>query len=243
MENLEQILAERVDLFGAEAAAAIVCNLYPPHRLAILKFAGLLHDIGKPGVRKVDQDNGKIAFLGYAAASAETAAAIADRLKLSRQDRDLLTLLVANHMHALFWSEPAVKSKTILKWCRRFGADIVPLILLSMADTLATCGPAAGRDARHRHLAWAGETVRVYYTDIRSKIEAKPLVTGNDLIALGIAPGPEIGRLLETLRQAQDAGKIASREAAIGMAKNIINALSTEGCDKKSCTCPRILPI
>lgn len=232
LENLEQILAERVDHFGVEAGAAIMSNLSPPHRLAVLKLAGLLHDIGKPGTRKVDPDNGKIAFLGHDAAGAETAAAIAERLKLSRQDRELLTLLVANHMHALFWSEPAVKSQTILKWCRRLGGDIGPLILLSMADTLAACGPAADRNARQQHLAWAGETMRAYFAEIQPKLEARPLVNGNDLIALGMAPGPEMGRLLETLRQAQDAGTIVSRESALRMVKNITDALSTQGSDK-----------
>lgn len=222
LENLEQILAGRVACFGDQAAAAIDNNLSTPHRLAVLKLAALLHDVGKPGVRSVDAETGKIAFLGHEEAGAEVAAAIAERLKLSRPDRDLLTLLVANHMHALFWSEPEVKPKTILKWCRRLGEDIIPLILLSMADTLSTLGPAADEATRQRHIAWAGETVQAYYADIQPVIQKKPLVTGKDLIALGMKPGPGMGRVLEKLRQAQDAGEIGDRNEALEMAVRIV---------------------
>jgi putative nucleotidyltransferase with HDIG domain len=219
LENLEQILTGRVACFGDQATAAIENNLAAPHRLAVLKLAALLHDVGKPGARSVDPDDGKVVFLGHDAAGAETAAMIAERLKLSGPDRDLLVLLVANHMHALFWSEPRVKPKTILKWCRRLGEDIIPLILLSMADTLATRGPAADEDARRRHIRWADETVRDYYAVLRPKIQAKPLVTGKDLIALGMKPGPEMGRVLEMLRQAQDAGEIEDGKEALKLAE------------------------
>ena len=143
LENLEQILVGQAAHFGAGAAVKIQEYLSRPHRLSVLKLAALIHDVGKPGTRSIDPQSGKVNFLGHDAAGSEAAAAIAARLKLAGQDRDLLVLLVANHMHALFWSEPEVKPKTILKWCRRLGEDIVALILLSMADTLATRGPAA----------------------------------------------------------------------------------------------------
>ena len=61
-----------------------------------------------------------------------------------------------------------------------------------------------------------------YYKEIKAKIESPDLITGYDLIALGMKPGPEIGRILAQIRTARDAGEIANREDAIEMAKTLI---------------------
>jgi len=53
------------------------------------------------------------------------------------------------------------------------------------------------------------------YFERPAEIVAPPaLLNGHDLIALGLRPGPQMGRVLESLREAQAAGEIATREAA-----------------------------
>ena len=53
-------------------------------------------------------------------------------------------------------------------------------------------------------------------------VDPPPLVTGRDLLAeLGLSPGPGIGRLLETLREAQAAGEVQTREEALAFAGRI----------------------
>ena len=51
------------------------------------------------------------------------------------------------------------------------------------------------------------ESVRDYYKEIKAKIESPDLITGHDLIALGMKPGPEIGKILAQVRDARDSGK------------------------------------
>jgi len=83
-------------------------------------------------------------------------------------------------------------------------------------------GPDSTEEYRERHIRWSVESIGDYYKEIKVKIERPDLITGHDLIALGMKPGPEIGRILAQIRTARDAGEIANREAAIEMAKTLI---------------------
>jgi hypothetical protein len=141
---------------------------------------------------------------------------------MSSRSRDFLVLMAAEHLHILHLASRAVKSATKMKWFRRMGDDSVPAIILSMADVMGILGPDATQEYRERHIMWSVESVIDYYKEIKAKIESPDLITGYDLIALGIKPGPEIGRILAQIRTARDAGEIANREDAIEMAKSLI---------------------
>jgi poly(A) polymerase len=220
LEALERLLGMLKENFGL-AADAVAENLADNNRLAVLKLAALLHDAGKPCVRATDSADGRITFYGHDAAGAAMAEAIALRLKLSTRDRECLMALVGHHMHVLDLSEPQVRPKTVLGWFRRLGEDMVPSILLSMADTMATLGPASSALESERHLRWGRAAVRSYYTEIKTRLGHKPLISGHDLLALGLAPGPEMGRILRAIREAQDEGLVKTPEEALALAAKL----------------------
>ena len=57
----------------------------------------------------------------------------------------------------------------------------------------------------------------------RAERPPEPLVRGDELAReLGIAPGPQIGRLLAELEEAQYAGEIRTREDAISLARSLL---------------------
>ena len=60
---------------------------------------------------------------------------------------------------------------------------------------------------------------------MRTRLESKNLITGSDLIALGMEPGPEMGGVLDILRNAQDTGEISSREDALELAKSLLEKI------------------
>jgi hypothetical protein len=122
-------------------------------------------------------------------------------------------------MHAIDLSQPQVKLKTLLRWFRKLGDDMVPLIILSMADTQATLGPASRPSEHERHMRWTRETISLYYNDIHDRMAAQHLIDGRDLIEMGVQPGPEVGRILRTVREAQDEKSIHTREEALQLAK------------------------
>ena len=229
MENCEAILQRLPAEFG-ETAGAVLRNLKTDHRGVLLKLAALLHDAGKPVMKKVDTASGNITFHGHDDRGAQMAGEIAERLKMPNCDRELVQTLVANHMHALFLSRPAVKSTTILRWFRKLNADMIPLIILSMADCEAALGPESSRSDRERHIRWAREAIRSYHETVKPKLEEKPLITGYDLMALGMQPGPEMGRLLKEVRTAQDEGRLTDRRAALRLAKKQMVSGKSDAC-------------
>jgi len=203
------------------SAVQVKQDLGRHNRLALLKLAALFHDSGKPAARSIEPAGGRVVFHGHEKAGAAVAEGVADRLKLSARDRAYFENLVGNHMHAIDLSQPQVKLKTLLRWFRRLGGDMVPLIVLSMADTQATLGPASSSAERERHTRWARETIALYHSTLRERLASKPLIDGRDLLAMGVPPGPVLGRVLQAVREAQDEKSITTREEALGLAKGV----------------------
>ena len=221
LENCENILEGEAGRLGPPTAQ-VKQNLSQHNRLALLKLATLLHDSGKPAARSIEPAGGRVAFHGHEKGSSAVADRVADRLKLSARDREYVENLVAHHMHAIELSQPQVKLKTLLRWFRRLGENMVPLIILSMADTLATLGPASNPAERERHMRWACNTVSLYYTTIRQQLASKPLIDGHDLLKMDLPPGPRLGRILQAVREAQDEKRVNTREEALALAKTMI---------------------
>ena len=217
LEACEAILADAAAHFGS-AAAAVDEYLAAGQRSALLKLAVLLHDSGKPSCKTVDPASGRIHFRGHAARSAELMEAAGRRLRLPLRKKSFLVALAAHHMHVLALSDPGVRPATVLSWCRRLGDACLAAIVLSLADVAATCGPAAGPVWREQHVFWARTTARAYLTDFKPRFQAPPLISGHDLKNLGIAPGPQLGRILAQVRDAQQTGAIRTREAALDFA-------------------------
>ncbi len=220
LEKLEGLLASLTDQFEP-VAGRLRANLERENRLPVLKLATLFHDAGKPESRSVAPETGRVTFYGHDAAGSRIAEAIAARLKFSARDQELFRRLIGEHMHTIGLPGPDVRPGTILRWFRRLGEDMVVLLLLGMADVMATAGPASRKVERERQLRWCRETIRLYYTEIKDRLERKPLVGGRDLMAIGIPPGPGMGTILEAVRAAQDDGAVQNRDEALALAADL----------------------
>jgi poly(A) polymerase len=218
LEICEGIL-EAAEVSLGPSAVQVRQNLGRHNRLALLKLAALFHDSGKPAARSIEPAGGRVTFYGHEKTGSAVADGVAGRLKLSVRDRAYFENLVGNHMHAIDLSQPQVKLKTLLRWFRKLGDDMVPLIILSMADTLATLGPASSSSEHERNMRWARDTISLFYNDIHERLAAQPLIDGRDLIEMGVPPGPEVGRILRAIREAQDEKSIHTREEALQLAK------------------------
>jgi putative nucleotidyltransferase with HDIG domain len=220
LENCEEILDHLSNHFTS-AADSVQNNLSSDDRLPLLKLSALLHDIGKPDTRSTDETSGRITFYGHDRSGAEMMRKIALRLKLSNKAVSFLETMVAEHLHILDLSRPAVNHKTLLRWIRKLGDDIVPSVILGMADSKGTLGPASSDTDRDHHLAWSQNFIKSYFEKLKPELERKDLISGNDLMALGIRPGIEIGQILKTVREAQDEGTVTDRSGAMDLAQKL----------------------
>lgn len=222
MERCEHILDNLSEYFG-DVDGDVEANLSGDNRLQLLKLTSLLHDVGKPETRGFNTDTGRITFYGHDEEGASRISTIAERLKVSGANRDLMVRLTGEHLHILNLTSERVRAATLMKWFRRMGDDSVPAIILSMADVMAILGPDATEAYRQRHMDWSVKNIIDYYKKIKEKIESPNLISGDDLIALGLKPGPRIGKILYEVRTAHDAGEITSREGALKMAEKLLN--------------------
>jgi hypothetical protein len=125
-------------------------------------------------------------------------------------------------MSAIDLGRPGVTQATLLRWFRRLGEGMPLLVLLSMADVAATRGPASPEAEREHHLRWGRETIGLFFGSIGQRLAEPPLIDGNDLIAMGLSPGPELGRILRKVRAAQDERKVTNREGALRLAQSLM---------------------
>lgn len=220
MLNCEGILNDAGRVFTGEAAA----NLDRVNRRPLTKLAALLHDIGKPACSGINPDTGRITFYGHDDKGAELINEIADRLKMSNRDRDFLSLLVAEHIHLFDLAGRGVKPSTKMRWFRKMKDDAIPAVIVGMADARSTLGPDSRPEEREDFLLWSIDTVKDYYEVIKKRLERRDLITGRDLIALGMDPGPEMGRILAEIRSAQDTGELNSSEEALALARELLTS-------------------
>ena len=177
-----------------------------------LRWAALLHDVGKPATFTTDE-TGRGHFYAHAQVGAEMANTILLRLKAPTQLREEVVLLISQHMTKL---EP---EKRFLRRClNRLGSDRVERLLqLQEADM-----GSKGTGKQDQLLQFS--QVRALLAEIKAEnacLQLKDLaVNGNDLLALGLT-GKQIGETLNSLlEQVMDDVLPNDRSVLLETAKN-----------------------
>jgi poly(A) polymerase len=166
---------------------------------ATLAWGALLHDVGKPATFRIAPD--RIRFDNHVDVGVKIAEEICERLRFSNSVTAQVLALVDNHMR--FGHVTRMKESTLKKFLRlpRFEEHLA----LHRADSLASHGNLSTYELIREKLA---ETPP-------ENIRPKVLITGDDLIAAGYAPGPRFREILEAVEDAQLEGRLSSREAAM----------------------------
>lgn len=190
-----------------------------PFRRGLLKLAGLLHDLAKPETRFINVQ-GEMHFYGHDSLGARAAGKIGrDRLRLSRAQTAMLSTLVAEHMRLhLLATAPGLTDRAVRRFFRDLGEEAFGLMILCFADGWATAG-------RTGHLE---DTIARMIDQRRAeaaKLKVKRFVTGNELIALGLKPGPAFKVILQELEDLQLEGVISSTEQGLDYLKAHLPAL------------------
>ncbi len=189
-------------------------------RWQALRFGALLHDIAKPQTRKVTAA-GRVTFLGHDALGAEMSADVLRRLRASDRLCEHVAALTRHHLRLGFLvHEMPLARRTVYRYLHACAPVQIDVTMLSIADRLATRGDGSS-DAIAKHLELArqllGEGLRWV------EHPPRPPVRGNELAsALGIGPGPELGRMLAELEEASFAGEVSTAQEAIDRARELL---------------------
>lgn len=156
----------------------------------VVRLAALLHDIAKPQTFHTTA-KGDITFYSHEVIGARTAKAIAARLRLSKQDCDLVFTLVRWHM---FVYEKNVTDAYIRRFIRRVGVgNLEAMMAVRTADRVGSGSKAS---------SWRLEELQDrIYSELHQPLQLKDMaIDGNDIMKnFSIKPGPRIGKLLNTL--------------------------------------------
>ena len=159
-----------------------------------LRYAMLLHDIGKPQTLTVDED-GTTHFHGHPAAGEEIARKILRRLRFDNDTVSVVTRLVRYHDYG---NGVTPDLRIVRRAVNKIGEDIFPLLLpVRRADILAQSEYMRTEKLENLEL-W-----KTLYQEMLLKKQCVSLktlaVTGRDLIAMGMNPGRELGEILQKL--------------------------------------------
>ncbi len=192
-------------------------NLKDRKNRAILAIAALFHDVAKPPT--YSYEDGQVHFYGHDTEGARMFRKIGKRLAFSNNEIKAISLIIANHMHPHYLSQPEVTVKAVNRFMNRLGEWAFPTVLLAFADALATKLSGYGVSG-HIKLAKIMEDILR-----RKEAEAsKPprLITGYDLIDMGLKPSPLFKKILQEIDDLQAEGKIRTREEALRILPSIV---------------------
>ncbi len=177
-------------------------NLRPPVS-SILAFSVLFHDIGKPKTFAVRK--GRLTFYEHSEEGAKMASDIMKRLRFSNEEIDGVYECVANHMK--FMDVKKMRAGKLKRFISR------PYFNEEMELHRVDCAASHGMLDNYYFLQ---DKLKEYANE---ELKPKPLVNGNDLIAMGMQPGPAMKPILEELYELQLEGAHQTREEALAWLK------------------------
>ncbi len=168
-----------------------------PSNDPIVRFATLLHDIGKPQAASVDE-KGYIIFHNHEIVGAKMAQKIADRLRSSKKDKEKIVTLIRWHM---FTVDEKITDAAIRRFIRRIGvSNVQDMMDLRVGDRLGGGTQLAE--------SWR---LKLFRKRIEDQLKPAPfsindlVIDGNDIMhELQIKPGPKIGKILHILFEEVD---------------------------------------
>ena len=172
------------------------------HPDRLVAWSALLHDIGKPRTMTVED---RIRFSSHDRVGATMAGALLRRLKASSSLIEGVYEVIDNHMN--FMNVKKMRLSTLKKFLSRPLLD--GELELHRVDCLASHGDVSNYDF-----------VKEKRSELSlQEIKPSPLLTGKDLIGLGLSPGPLFGTILAEAYDMQLEEKLATHEEAVAWAR------------------------
>ena len=173
-----------------------------------LRLTMLLHDIGKPGCKSTDE-NGIDHFCGHPAAGAELADRMLRALKFDNRTRERVVMLVKHHDVQL-----PPQDRVVRRWLNRLGPEaFFQLLEVKRADGMGQ-SRALVKD-RLTQLDEMRAQAEAIIAQGQCFSQKDLAINGRDVIAAGIVPGPEVGRVQNALFERVLSGEIPNEREAL----------------------------
>ena len=193
-----------------------------------LRFAAIAHDWGKPRAFRESED-GRIRFYRHEQLSGEMATDWMQRYHCARHEIVFVRNVCAHHMRpmGMFIAGDVPTPRALFRFYRDLDSAAPATVLLFLADFLGARGHTLTLEELAKALDYVEAFLQPFLESEDKSPIPEPLLDGNDLMTyFDLKPGPEIGRLLSALQEAQAAGEVQTREQAIGYIEEQLEAQS-----------------
>ncbi|MGH3532716.1 MAG: CCA tRNA nucleotidyltransferase [Mycobacterium sp.] len=177
----------------------------------VLRWAALLHDIGKPATRKHEPDGG-VSFHHHEAVGAKMTRKRLRALKYSKQMIEDVSQLVYLHLRFHGYGEGSWTDSAV----RRYVTDAGPLLPRLNKLVRADCTTRNKRRAAWLQANYDNLEARIAELAAREDLQRiRPDLDGNEIMELlGIPPGPRVGEAWRYLKELRlDRGPLTREEA------------------------------
>jgi poly(A) polymerase len=224
LAQLEEVLAAPARFF-ADLAAAVQEKGAVPGQAAVLKVAALFHDVGKPQVQERRVSPARYTFYHHERVGVDIFKGAARRLRFSQAQTKAVSHFITWHMRPFLllplFSRGELTVRALGRLIKAARGELAAGFALALADSLAGQGPQKPPDADHR-LGELADTAWRFYQERLAPARQPRLLSGDDLCALGLAPGPEFRRLLTAVEEAQWEGQVTTREEALALVRRLV---------------------
>jgi len=189
--------------------------------LALLRLAALFHDVGKKATRTVEE-NSRIRYIAHDKVGSKITDKRLRQLTFSNEAVNHVKRIVDGHMRPLYLvnNGGTVSRRSVFRYFRATGEAGLDIGLLALADHLATYNGVGEAGTWRQLTALVTHLFRHYFEHHEETVAPPQLINGRELIeVLSLTPGPEVGRLLRLITEAQAAGEIDTKAEAIELAQ------------------------
>ncbi len=188
-------------------------------RLAHLKLAGFMHDIGKFSTWTIEE--GKHRFIKHDDVGAKLSVKYLKDLHFSNRQIDYISSMIKYHIYpSHVMTSPQITEKIMMRYVRKMDINSIDAIILAQADRLSARGPEITDEIVERNISSLNMLLK-FYLEAQESLKPLPkLLSGNEVMEiLGIKPSPKLGEIMEALHEAQISGDVLTKEHAVDFVK------------------------
>lgn len=192
-------------------------------RLAHLKLAALMHDIGKFSTWTIEPDTGRHRFIKHEDVGAKLAIPILKKMCFSNKQIDYISYIIKKHMYpTAVVSAPELNDKVMMRYVRKSADNAIDTIIIAKADRVSAQGPEITKELVEENITLLDKLLQFYLNTKETLAPLPKLLDGREVMSiLNINPSPILGKILNELHEAQISGDILTKDDAVRFIKSI----------------------